>query len=71
MRREVMEEVGLRVKDIRYYGSQPWGMDSQFADGLLCPSGWGRLRFTWTGRSCPKQDGTAGMRFRCGRMGTV
>lgn len=24
--REVMEEVGLRVKDIRYYGSQPWGL---------------------------------------------
>ncbi|MDO4516495.1 MAG: hypothetical protein Q4C76_05085 [Bacillota bacterium] len=21
-----MEEVGLRVKDIRYYGSQPWGL---------------------------------------------
>lgn len=26
VRREVMEEVGLRVKDIRYYGSQPWGL---------------------------------------------
>ena len=24
MRREVMEEVGLRVKNIRYYKSQPW-----------------------------------------------
>lgn len=23
--REVMEEVGLKVKNIRYYGSQPWG----------------------------------------------
>lgn len=25
VRREVMEEVGLRVKDITYYKSQPWG----------------------------------------------
>lgn len=25
--REVMEEVGVHVKNIRYYGSQPWGMD--------------------------------------------
>ena len=25
VRREVMEETGVRVKNIRYYGSQPWG----------------------------------------------
>ncbi len=24
--REVMEETGIRVKNIRYYKSQPWGM---------------------------------------------
>jgi len=29
--REVMEEVGLHVRDIRYYRSQPWG----FTDSLL------------------------------------
>jgi len=29
--REVMEETGLRVKNLRYYKSQPWG----FADNLL------------------------------------
>lgn len=29
--REVMEEVGLRVKNIRYYKSQPWS----FSDTLL------------------------------------
>lgn len=29
--REVMEEVGLRVKNIRYYKSQPWG----FSDSIL------------------------------------
>nr|MBQ8253637.1 NAD(+) diphosphatase [Lachnospiraceae bacterium] len=31
VRREVMEEAGLSVKNIRYYGSQPWA----FADNLL------------------------------------
>ena len=31
VQREVMEEVGLKVKNIRYYKSQPWG----FADDLL------------------------------------
>ena len=25
VQRELMEEVGIKVKDIRYYGSQPWG----------------------------------------------
>ena len=31
VRREVMEEAGLRVKNIRYFASQPWG----FASDLL------------------------------------
>ena len=31
VRREVLEEVGLHVKNIRYYGSQPW----PFSDTLL------------------------------------
>lgn len=31
VQREVMEEVGLRVKNIRYYKSQPWS----FSDSLL------------------------------------
>lgn len=34
VRREVMEEVGLHIKDIRYYGSQPWGMDSNLLMGF-------------------------------------
>ena len=25
VQRELMEEVGIKVKDIRYYASQPWG----------------------------------------------
>ena len=33
--REVMEEVGLRVKNIRYYKTQPWGIDSNFLIGYF------------------------------------
>ena len=28
--REVMEEAGLRVKNLRYYKSQPWGMVERY-----------------------------------------
>ena len=34
--REVMEEVGLRVKNITYYKSQPWGIDSNLLLGFFC-----------------------------------
>ena len=34
--REVMEEVGLKVKNIRYYGSQPWGVDGNLLMGFYC-----------------------------------
>lgn len=33
--REVMEEVGLKVKNIRYYKSQPWGIDSNMLFGFF------------------------------------
>jgi NAD+ diphosphatase len=33
--REVMEEVGLRVKNISYYKSQPWGFDSNLLVGFF------------------------------------
>lgn len=36
VRREVMEEVGLHVKNIRYYDSQPWGVDSNLLLGYYC-----------------------------------
>ena len=36
VRREVMEEVGLRVKNIRYYKSQPWGIDGNILMGFYC-----------------------------------
>ena len=34
--REVMEEVGLRVKNIRYYKSQPWGNVQDILAGFYC-----------------------------------
>ena len=36
VQREVMEEVGLKVKNIRYYKSQPWGFDSNLLMGFFC-----------------------------------
>ena len=36
VRREVMEEAGLRVKNIRYYKSQPWGIASDILLGYYC-----------------------------------
>lgn len=35
VRREVYEETGLRVKNIRYYKSQPWGFDSNLLFGYF------------------------------------
>ncbi len=34
--REVMEETGIRVKNIRYYKSQPWGMAQDLLMGFFC-----------------------------------
>lgn len=34
--REVMEEVGIPVKNIRYYGSQPWGVAGNLSIGFVC-----------------------------------
>lgn len=34
--REVMEETGLKVKNIRYYKSQPWGIANDLLLGYYC-----------------------------------
>ena len=36
VKREVMEEVGLAVKNIRYYKSQPWSFSSTLLCGFFC-----------------------------------
>src|SRR3712207_1903524 len=36
VRREVMEETGLKVKNIRYYKSQPWGIVDDILAGFWC-----------------------------------
>lgn len=36
VRREVSEEVGLQVKNIRYYKSQPWGFTGGLLMGFFC-----------------------------------
>lgn len=36
VRREVMEEVGVRVKNIRYFASQPWGIANDLLLGYYC-----------------------------------
>ena len=34
--REVMEETGIKVRNIRYYKSQPWGMAQDILTGFFC-----------------------------------
>lgn len=36
VKREVMEEVGLKVKNVRYYGSQPWSFSDTVLMGFFC-----------------------------------
>ncbi len=35
VRREVLEETGLKIKKIRYYGSQPWGFSESILMGFF------------------------------------
>ena len=35
VQREVMEETGLHVKNIRYYKSQPWGIVDDILAGFI------------------------------------
>lgn len=36
VRREVLEEAGIHVKNLRYVASQPWGSDSNLLIGMFC-----------------------------------
>ena len=54
-RREVMEEVGIAVKNIRYFGSQPWslsnslmvGFTAEYAGGEICVDGVETIAADW------------------------
>ena len=35
MRREVMEEAGVHVRNIRYFATQPWGVDCDLLIGYF------------------------------------
>lgn len=55
VRREVMEEVGLRVKNIRYYKTQPWGIAGNFLIGYFAQlDGDGSIRLDSSELSCAK-----------------
>ena len=41
--REVLEEVGLQVKDLRYFGSQSWPFPSQLMVGFVATAGPGEI----------------------------
>lgn len=42
--REVYEEVGLSVKNIRYFGSQPWPFPSNLMIGFICEYASGEIK---------------------------
>ena len=42
--REVMEEAGIRVKDVRYHSSQPWPFPSSLMIGCLAEAGTTEIR---------------------------
>lgn len=53
VRREVMEETGLEVENIRYWGSQPWGYDGGVLMGFFCDlKGPDRIRLDETELAC-------------------
>jgi NAD+ diphosphatase len=66
VRREIREEVGIEVRHIRYFSSQPWpfphslmiGFFAQFASGELCPDGEEIAEAGWFGpNDLPKLPG--------------
>ena len=44
VRREVLEEVGVRVKNIRYFGSQPWPTPDSLMIGFIADYAGGEIR---------------------------
>ena len=62
VKREVMEEVGLKVKNIRFYKSQPWSFTDTLSMGFFADLD-GDLKLHWTKRSWHWRNGSSGKRF--------
>jgi NAD+ diphosphatase len=61
--REVMEEVGLKVKNLRYYKNQPWSFSDSLLVGFFAELD-GSPEITATPPSWLQQNGTAAQRCR-------
>ena len=46
VKREVMEEAGIKVNNIRYYKSQPWGSANDILLGFFCDVK-GKMKYLW------------------------
>ena len=57
LRREVMEEVGLNVKNIRYYTNQPWGIFTDAVGGIFRGSRQQSRGSSWSSESCRRLSG--------------
>ncbi len=49
VKREVLEEVNIKVKNLKYYGSQPWPFPSQLMLGFSCEYDSGEIKVDETG----------------------
>ena len=48
VRREVFEETGIRIKNIRYFGSQPWAFPNSQMVGFLADYDSGEIQLQET-----------------------
>ena len=70
VKREVMEEVGLKVKNIRYYKSQPWSFSDTLLMGFYCDLD-GSDEITLDRKNLRLPNGSGGRRFRWNLRETV
>lgn len=55
-KREVFEETGIRIKDLQYFGSQPWGFSNSIIVVIL-PNWTDRIKFILIPRNWQWQHG--------------
>ena len=64
VRREVMEETGVKVKNIRYFHSQPWGVPGNLTLGFTAELD-GSDQITVDTGELARPAGLSGRRCRC------